>query len=318
MPPPLPWKRSRNYPMAIADLEPGTVITAGHLAMGPWPVTESKSTYARSDSILIGRVVKEPIKAARPIDTLTLYAPGDGPKPDLAPGTRAVSIDLQDGAAAVDGLVKAGDYVDVLFSPNVESGADMRGGLTMTMFKGVRVVKLVTANRNMGGGQTITLELTPEQANILLLAARHGTLNMTYTPDGRGDGGVAVADKDRAFFDEILGLAPPKEAEKPFVTEHFRAGGRSVQAFDDEGNVWGSGFDNRGDDVYDGGNSAPYEQNGREPTGGWGTRGFRGVNSNATSRSPGLAQSDMGSAAARRASLANSGSGSRNRVTSAR
>jgi pilus assembly protein CpaB len=292
----------RNFPMAIADLEPGTVLTAAHLAMGPYPVTETKSTFARSDSILIGRVVKTALKAAKPIDTLDLYPPGEGPKPDLAPGMRAVSINLNDGSAAVDGLVKAGDYVDVHFSPTGYDDERFRGGLTMTMFKGVKVVKLDAASR--ASSRAITLELTPEQANILLLAERKGSLNMTYTPEGAGSGGVAIADADKAYFEEILGLAPAPEPEKPFVTEHYQRGGRNTRAFDENGLHWdnGTSYDG-GDGNYGGNRDAPFDNGGREPTGGWGGSGYRGVSNPGPSDAGMTRQSDPNGAAARRQAI---------------
>ncbi|MCA9053496.1 MAG: Flp pilus assembly protein CpaB [Planctomycetaceae bacterium] len=266
----------RLYPMAVADLEPGTIITASHLAQGPYS-GESQRTFARSDSILIGRTVREKITAAAPIDTTKLHPPGWVAPVEVAIGMRAVSLALGDGAAVVDGLVKANEYVDVHFTPSGLSDQRFRGGLTMTMFKGVKVLAV---NRSRTGAtargeNTVTLELTPEQANIILLAKDKGQLNLTYTPDGIGNGGVALADDDRAFLEEILGLSPPPEPEKPFVTEHYHRGGRGVMAFGDDGTLWNGGYGNGyGDGNYagygDGGRQAPAQNGGHEPTGNWG------------------------------------------------
>lgn len=275
----------RNYPMAVADLEPGTVITAAHLAQGPYAGPPQK-TFARADSILIGRVVREKIVAATPIDTTKLYPPGEFPPVEVAVGMRAVSLEVGSGAAIVDGLVRAGEYVDVHFTPSGYNDDRFRGGLTMTLFKGVKVL---TVNRGRsavgaaraGGINTVTLELSPEQSNILLLAKGKGELNLTYTPDGPGNGGVALADDDRAFLEEILGLAPPPEPKKPFVTEHYRGAGRGVMAFNDDGTLWGGDF---GGDSYGyggygtGTRPAPRQVGGHEPTGGFGGGGYyRGI-----------------------------------------
>lgn len=275
----------RNYPMAVADLEPGTVITAAHLAQGPYAGPPQK-TFARADSILIGRVVREKIVAATPIDTTKLYPPGEYPPVEVAVGMRAVSLEVGSGAAIVDGLVRAGEYIDVHFTPSGYNDNRFRGGLTMTLFKGVKVlavnrVRSVGAGR-AGGFNTVTLELTPEQSNILLLAKGKGELNLTYTPDGPGNGGVALADDDRAFLEEILGLAPPPEPKKPFVTEHYRGAGRGVMAFNDDGTLWGGDF---GGDSYGyggygtGTRPAPRQVGGHEPSGpgGWSGGYYRGI-----------------------------------------
>jgi pilus assembly protein CpaB len=116
------------------------------------------------------------------------------------------------------------------------------------------------------------LELTPEQANIILLAKDKGELNLTYTPDGQGDGGVALADDDRAFLEEILGLSPPPEPKKPILTEHYRGAGRGVMAFNDDGTLWSGSGGNGGDGYGYGqfGRQAPLQFGGHEPTSGWG------------------------------------------------
>jgi pilus assembly protein CpaB len=76
------------------------------------------------------------------------------------------------------------------------------------------------------GANRVTLELTPAQANILLLARDRGDINLTYRPDGPGSGGVDVGDENRAFLDEILGLAAP------FMTEIYAGAGRTANTFE--------------------------------------------------------------------------------------
>jgi pilus assembly protein CpaB len=220
-----------TVPMALADLEPGTVITEGHVALGRLRESQMVPETIRSDAVVIGRVVKQPIQAARPILTTDLYAPGDFPPLQLGPNMRAVAVALDDSTAAVDGLVRPGQYVDVHFTPNSYRDQDQTGGLTMTLFKGVKVVAI---NRSTAGGSAprggnnVTLELSEEQSNILIQARDKGSLTLTYTPEGKGDGGVAVSRKDRATLDEILGLEP---VAQPFTSEIYYGGGRSILQF---------------------------------------------------------------------------------------
>lgn len=223
-----------TVPMALADLEPGTVITEAHIALGRLRESQLVPETIQSNEVLIGRVVKEKIHAARPILTTNLYSPGEFPPLQLEPGQRAVAIALDDSTSAVDGLVRPGEYVDVHFTPASYRDQDRTGGLTMTLFKGVKVLAInrstyggTAAGR---GGTTVTLALTEEQANILIQARDKGGLTLTYTPEGRGNGGVAVSREDRATLDEILGLEPLAE-NRPFTSEVFHGGSRTVNEF---------------------------------------------------------------------------------------
>jgi len=231
-----------DVPMAIADLEPGTKITKAHLAIGKLLQSKLTRDIVKSDRVLLDRVVKTKIKAAQAISTLDLYAPNDGPPLDISPGMRAVTISLADGTAAVDGLVKPGDYVDIHFVPAWQRDAARNGGMIMTLFKGVRVIAL---NRSVSssneaaarGTNTATLEMTPDHANILLLASKKGQMTLVYTPDGKAENQFALREQDRAYLDEILGLKPiePKKNEeiRPTVTELFSGASRRLQTFKD-------------------------------------------------------------------------------------
>lgn len=232
-----------DVPMAIADLEPGTRITKGHLAIGKLLQSKLTRDIVKSDRVLLDRVVKTKIKAAQAISTLDLYAPNDGPPLDISPGMRAVTISLADGTAAVDGLVRPGNYVDIHFVPAWQRDIARNGGMIMTLFKGVHVIAL---NRSVSssneaatarGQNTVTLEMTPDHANVLLLASKKGQMTLVYNPDGKAENQFALRDQDKAYLDEILGLKPiePKknEAVRPTVTELFSGASRRIQTFKD-------------------------------------------------------------------------------------
>ncbi|MCA9024465.1 MAG: Flp pilus assembly protein CpaB [Planctomycetaceae bacterium] len=226
-----------TIPMALTDLKPGTVITDAHIGMGPALSDNLDREVLRTSRVVVGRVVRNPVERAQPIRTSDLYAPGERPPLEVTPGMRAISVSLSDGTALVDGLIEAGNYVDVHFTPS--GNYSNRGGMVMTLFKGV---KLLAINRSQTGSSSVdrgensvTMELTPEQTNIMLLARDRGNINLTYTPSGLGNGGVAVADENRAFLDEVLGLTPPEKPKPPFQTEIFDGGSRRVNTFDLDG-----------------------------------------------------------------------------------
>ncbi|REJ73348.1 MAG: Flp pilus assembly protein CpaB [Planctomycetota bacterium] len=224
-----------TIPMALSDLEPGTVITDAHIALGRMRESHMTPETIRSDRVVVGRVVKQPITAARAILTTDLYPPGEFPPLELGENMRAVSIALGDGSSAVDGLIRPQEFVDVHFTPASYRDQERTGGMTMTLFKGVKVLAVNRSTSGASpaarGGNTVTLELSEEQANIIILARDKGDLTLTYTPEGKGDGGVAVSRSDRATLDEILGLDPIPAAERPFASEIFYGSGRTVLEF---------------------------------------------------------------------------------------
>ncbi|MEX0702853.1 MAG: Flp pilus assembly protein CpaB [Planctomycetales bacterium] len=230
--------RTRNIPSPIANLEPGTVVSAAHLGIATVREDQLEPDMLLNNRVIVGRIVKKAIQPLHPIRAADLYGPGEFPPLIVEPGSRVVSIALREPVEMVDGLVAPGQYVDVHFTPtNFTNDERFRGGFTMTLFKGV---KLLAINRSVrqGGvdqpGTTVTFELTPPQANVILLAREKGTITLSYTSDQRkGDGGVAVASEDRATLEEILGLAPIPEPDPPQYSEIYRGTGRSGLRFRD-------------------------------------------------------------------------------------
>ena len=116
----------REVPMAVTDIKPGTVVTADHLGMGRYDRTKLSPDVLLANRVIVGRVAREPIKAATPIKAGQLYQPGELPPLDIAPGMRAVSVEVGDGVAMVDGIIKPGDTVDVLFTSSGAAAGEQR------------------------------------------------------------------------------------------------------------------------------------------------------------------------------------------------
>ncbi len=229
--------QTRTVPMALAELKPGTVIGPAHIGSGRIKVTDLAPEMLLNEQGLLGRVVKAKINAANPIFSSQLYLPNEHPPLPVGKGMRAVSVSVGSSTALVDGLIRPGEYADIHLTPSNNASSDprFRGGLTLTLFKGV---KLLAINQSNSSGvqsdrlaNTVTLELTPEQANIMILASNRGDVTLSYNPEGKGTGGVAVSSADRATLDEILGLKPLPKPAKPFVTEVYKGGARSSYSF---------------------------------------------------------------------------------------
>lgn len=242
---PPPVNTTRVVPMLVGDLEPGTVITDRHLGRGPWPGNEIKDDVLLSEAGIIGRVVKVPMEAATPIHGNDLYAHGELPPLSVSQGFRAVTVSIREQAAIMNGLIKPGDFVDIQFTPNDlndDPRYELVGGLSIKLFKGVRVLALnrdfvqtpIQATQN-----SVTLEIADEDTGILELCSRKGELTLQFTKTGDGRATVQVKDPNRPTLEEILQLPPvPEEPEPPappepdrFTSRIYRQSGMNTVRF---------------------------------------------------------------------------------------
>lgn len=231
---------TRNVPMAVSDIEPGTLITEGHIGLGPVQNSQLKPDMLLVNRVIVGRVSRTKIRAAEPIRAGQLYQPGELPDLKITDGMRAVSISVDQMVGMVDGMVKPGNFVDVLFTVDSQTNADLQGGVTMRLFEGVKIIAInrsFTQSRVERGTNRVTLELTEAQANIVTLAESKGTLTLVFNPNGAGTGGLALSNSERVTLNEILGLEPPQAAPQPLLTEIYRGQSRRVQHFNKQGRL---------------------------------------------------------------------------------
>ncbi len=224
---PAPVDTRMSVPMSLTELDPGTRVTEAHLAMGPVDRTKVTRDTVLTSRVLIGRVVKNKIQPAQPLSTLDFYPPGKNAPLDVDPGMVAVAVE-----ASAPFVAERGQYVNVHFTPESDPASEETGGRIMTLFQGVKVLEVSGGTLNRGS-INVTLELTKEQSNIILLAREKGKLDFTFAPDGKGTGVVAVSDADRATLYEILGYkpAPPAKPVPPVTTDIFRGPDHGVNAF---------------------------------------------------------------------------------------
>jgi pilus assembly protein CpaB len=169
-----------------ADLAPGTVLVTAV------PDGASLDTPAnRSD--LIGSMIRSPISPGAPILADAVIHPGDHGflAAVLAPGMRAVTVGV-DAISGAAGLIFPGDHVDVLLTqtlddPTVPLGQRIAAELVL---RDVRVIatgqQLVQGTVTQGdpdktpppAATTVTLEVTPDQAERCEVATHLGPLSL--------------------------------------------------------------------------------------------------------------------------------------------
>ena len=227
----------RSVPTAATTLEPGTVITAAQLGMSR-ARSDALGPDVLQDKSVIGRVVKERIAAGSLIRSAQLYATGERPQLTASRGMRGVSIALRRAVSPITGLTE-GQYVDVYLTPRADAANDgrLQGAVTLTLFRGVRLLAVTPSPPGTEAVDVAMLELTPDQAAALILARQRGDIALSSNPEGKGDGGIALKPRDRAAFDELLGRPadPAASAGRPttFTSEVFKGSARSTRQFEE-------------------------------------------------------------------------------------
>ena len=177
--------------VAARDLTFGSVIAGEDVRWQPWPkdqvppgvIQQSLRPTAVQD--VTGAIVRSNFSVGEPLRSERLVkGAGSGfMSAVLAPGTRAVAIDLSDqGKSAAGGFILPNDRVDVIrtFHPDDAPSATA----SETILTNIRVLAIgqsvqeKAAERTVIGG-TATIELTPEQAEKVVLAQRTGQLTLS-------------------------------------------------------------------------------------------------------------------------------------------
>ena len=136
--------------------------------------------------------------AGEPIRRGSIVRPGDRDflQVVLTPGARAISIPVITGGAST-GLLFPGDRVDVILTQNFkgESTTITRRSVSETVVENLRVLAIDALDVKSGGsfGRTVTLEVTPEQAEKVNVATELGKLSLTLRSVSGPDGLVATS-----------------------------------------------------------------------------------------------------------------------------
>lgn len=111
----------------------------------------------------------------------------------IRPGRRAVTVAVND-VSGVAGQLRPGDRVDVAGTVDVPSG-NSRETVTSLIVQNVNIMAInqsVDPGRAADGSksvqaQTVTLEVTPQQAQALILASERGSIRLLLRPAGDGN-----------------------------------------------------------------------------------------------------------------------------------
>src|SRR5690242_4580847 len=177
-------------------VEPGEILRPAESARQVKPELDEE---ARSQ--VYGAAIRpaRDINAGEPIRRGSIVRPGDRDflQVVLTPGARAIAIPVTTGGAST-GLLYPGDRVDVILTQNFkgEVTAITRRSVSETVVENLRVLAIDTPDTKVPSGsnfgRTVTLGVTPEQAEKINVATELGKLSLTLRSIS-GPNGVAAA-----------------------------------------------------------------------------------------------------------------------------
>ncbi len=166
-----------------SDVSMGTVVGEA-LSWQSWPsdaISEAfitKETDPNALEELTGAIARVPLYAGEPLRRSKLIGEGQSFMSSILPsGKRAVATQIAADTSA-GGFILPNDYVDVIMTRRSGSagGSTAEGFVTETILKNIRVLAIDQAiqedeeGRRVRVGDTATLELTPQQAEIITVA----------------------------------------------------------------------------------------------------------------------------------------------------
>jgi pilus assembly protein CpaB len=178
--------------VAAGRLEYGTTLTADNVSEVPWEpsIVPEGAFKSKTDLLKDGeRAVLTSMEMNEPVLSSRITAPNQAAS--LAaltnPGMRAVSIRV-DEARGVAGFVRKGDRVDVILTRS-DSKNDSSISYADVLLQDLRVLATgQVANERQEHPtvvQTVTVEVSTEQAQKLILAERVGTLSLVLRQAGK-------------------------------------------------------------------------------------------------------------------------------------
>jgi pilus assembly protein CpaB len=179
--------KPKNFVLvAKVNLPAGTFLKKNHMAWQAWPTDSLHKSYIQrrgfQQKSMFGVVVRKHIAAGQPITDGSIVKPGQRGfmAAVLNPGMRAVSLSTS-AVSSVAGFVFPGDRVDILLTHRI---GGRRGRLvTETMMTKVRVLaidqKVTDGNQKAKVGKTVTVEVTPRQAEVMAVASNLGKLSLS-------------------------------------------------------------------------------------------------------------------------------------------
>jgi len=186
--------RASNQDIVVAaqDIPPGTTlndeaIKKGLIKTTPWPKSSIPAGAFSSPQQIVGKVNRVKIMANEPILESRLAGEGAGLTVRLEAGKRAMAVRV-DEIIGVSGFIVPDDRVDIILT-TTPLGAAGDAKISKIVLQNKRVLSVAQSTEQKDGkpqlARSITLEVTPEEAEKLSLISSEGQVAMALR--GLGD-----------------------------------------------------------------------------------------------------------------------------------
>lgn len=180
---------TRPVVVANRDIPQGVMIDRIALSAAQWPMQAVPvGAFASIDSV-VGRVANVPVYNGEAIVPGRLAPVGTGPGLELKipPGQRAMAVRIND-VAGISGLLQPNSRVDVLVTIRDDAAADKQ--VAKLFMSNMLVLSVGTEIQRDAQGKpnnaaTVTLAVTPEEAERLAIAMNTGAIQLVLR--GYGD-----------------------------------------------------------------------------------------------------------------------------------
>ena len=174
-------KPTEQVVVADVDIAPGTALASRMLKTAMWPKEIVPPKVFRNVKELEGRVALTPIGRGEPIMVTKLAPEGTaaGLGGLLDPGKLAVTVRVDD-VSGVAGFINPGDRVDLLVEMPAPEGKEHFSKILLQNLKVLSKgqIWVQTDEKKPKMENTVTLELTPEEAEIINLATNQGKIRL--------------------------------------------------------------------------------------------------------------------------------------------
>lgn len=169
--------------VAAQEIPARVPITAAMLGHVSRPISAVDPNTVRDPKQVIGALSLITIPAGASVTSAMIGHPNDVGLPvRMAPGMRAVSVQI-DKVKGISGLVQPGDRVDIIAQAPKSNAAPPPAA---TILRGVRVLAIgdsleyssATPSPQEANATTVTFEVTPKQADLLVMADLNTTLRL--------------------------------------------------------------------------------------------------------------------------------------------
>ncbi|HHT9119450.1 MAG TPA: Flp pilus assembly protein CpaB [Candidatus Hypogeohydataceae bacterium YC41] len=215
--------RAGEVLVAKSDIQAGSVIEQGHIWTIPWVGRTFPEGFidSKNKNKVINRVAAVDIVQGAPICEKCLAAPGTaiGLFAKIPKGQRALTVKV-DEVSGVAGFSRPGARADILLAGTETAEGGKKGEQSakiilqnvLVLAAGQRVTQLEGKEKPQVVN-TVTLLVSPEEAERLALATKMGTLLLTLRPGGDGD----TIRTNGSFPADVWGIVTNKESPRAII-----------------------------------------------------------------------------------------------------